>query len=74
MKKIRVAFCLRDMQIGGVESVLIRTFDELLKNKNIEISLITYANISVPIYREYLDKHPEIKVYSLYPCTWFWFL
>lgn len=70
MKKIRVAFCLRDMQVGGVESVLIRTFDELLKNKNIEISLITYANISVPVYREYLDKHPEIKVYSLYPCKW----
>ena len=67
MKKIRVAFCLRDMQIGGVESVLIRTFDELLKNKNIELSLITYVDISVPMYREYLDKHPEIKVYSLYP-------
>lgn len=69
MKKTRVAFCLRDMQIGGVESVLIRTFDELLKNKNIELSLITYVDISVPMYREYLDKHPEIKVYSLYPCS-----
>ena len=67
MRKKRVAFCLRDMQIGGVESVLIRTFDELLKNKNIELSLITYVDISVPMYREYLDKHPEIKVYSLYP-------
>ena len=70
MTKKRVAFCLRDMQIGGVESVLIRTFDKLLKNKNIELFLITYVDISVPIYREYLDKHPEIKVYSLYPCKW----
>lgn len=31
MKKIKIAFCLRDMQVGGVESVLLRTLDELQK-------------------------------------------
>lgn len=70
MKKLRIAFCLRDMQMGGVESVLIRTFDELLKNKNIEISLITYVDITTPVYREYFKKHKKIKLYSLYPSKW----
>lgn len=70
MKKLRVAFCLRDMQVGGVESVLIRTLDKLLKYKNIELNLITYANITTPIYHEYLKKHPRIKCYSLYPCKY----
>ena len=70
MKKIRVAFCLRDMQMGGVESVLIRTLDKLSKYKNIEISLITYVDIKTPLYKEYFKKHPQIKCCSLYPCKW----
>lgn len=70
MKKIKVAFCLRDMQIGGVESVLIRTIDELLKHKNIDISIITYVNIKEKTYLEYFNKHKNIKLYSLYPCSW----
>jgi len=70
MKKLRVAFCLRDMQMGGVESVLIRTFNELLKYKNIEISLVSYVDIKTPMYREYFKNHPQIKLCSLYPCKW----
>lgn len=70
MKKIRVAFCLRDMQLGGVESVLVRTLDKLLNYKNIEVSIITYVNIKTPVYCEYFKKHPQIKLYSLYPCSW----
>lgn len=70
MKKLRVAFCLRDMQVGGVENVLIRTMDKLLKCKNITVSVITYVDIKTPIYREYFNAHPQIKLYSLYPCGW----
>ena len=70
MKKTKLAFCLRDMQIGGVESVLIRTLDKLLNSRDIEISVITYANIKTPVYREYFNAHPQIKLYSLYPCKW----
>ena len=70
MKKLRVAFCLRDMQVGGVESVLIRTLDKLSKYKDIEVSLITYVDIKTPVYREYFKKHPQIKLRSLYPCKW----
>lgn len=70
MKKIKVAFCLRDMQIGGVESVLIRTIDKLSEYKNIEISVITYVNVQEPLYVEYFKTHSNIKHYSIYPCSW----
>lgn len=70
MKKLRVAFCLRDMQVGGVENVLIRTLDKLLECKNIALSVITYVDIKTPVYREYFNAHPQIKLYSLYPCGW----
>ena len=70
MKKLRIAFCLRDMQMGGVESVLIRTLDKLMKHKNIELSVITYVDIKTRVYREYFKKHPQIKLCSLYPCKW----
>lgn len=70
MKKIKVAFCLRDMQLGGVESVLIRTLDELQKNKDIDISVITYVKIGEPVYVEYFKQRPNIKCEVLYPCSW----
>lgn len=67
MKKIKIAFCLRDMQLGGVESVLIRTLDKLQEYKNIEISIITYVDILEPIYKKYFESHKNIKCFSLYP-------
>ena len=71
MKKMNIAFCLRDMQTGGVESVLIRTLDELRKCKDINISIITYVDIHEEVYKKYFESHPEIKLYSLYPSKWF---
>ena len=70
MVKKRIAFCLRDMQMGGVESVLVRTLDELQKHKDIELSLITYVDIKTPIYKQYFNEHKNIKTISLYPCSW----
>lgn len=70
MKKTKVAFCVRDMRIGGVESVLIRTMDTLLKNKNIEVSVITYVNIKEQVYLDWFKSHPQVKVYTLYPSRW----
>lgn len=70
MKKTKIAFCVRDMKIGGVESVMIRTIDALLKNKNLEISVITYAKIREPVYTQWFDAHPYVKVHTLYPLRW----
>ena len=71
MEKIKIAFCVRDMKIGGVESVMIRTMDMLLKIKNIEIVVITYSKIKEQVYLDWFAEHPEVKVYTLYPSRWF---
>ena len=70
MKKINIAFCLRDMQIGGVESVLIRTLNALLNQQDVVIHVITYVDIHEDVYKRYFAEHPEIKLCSLYPCQW----
>lgn len=70
MKKIKVAFCVRDMKIGGVESVMIRTMDALLKHKEIEIFVITYVKIKEQVYLDWFAEHPQVKVYTLYPSRW----
>lgn len=67
MRKKTIAICLRDMQIGGAEAVAIRMLDALLAEKKFNIVLITYVNLSVPMYRDWFRNHPEIKHYVLYP-------
>lgn len=70
MKKIKVAFCVRDMKIGGVESVMIRTLDALLKTNLFDISVITYSKIKVPVYAQWFAAHPNVTVYTMYPSRW----
>ena len=70
MKKIKVAFCLRDMQMGGVESVLVRTLDELCKDKNFDVTVITFVDLTEPLYIDWLKKHKNIKHFVLYPCKY----
>ena len=66
MKKIHVAFCLRDMKIGGVESVLTRTLDVLSQNKNLKITVCTYTPIR-DIWKKWFESHPQIDVRVMYP-------
>ena len=69
-KKLKVVFCLRDMQLGGVESVLIRVLEQLIKRDDLEISFVSYVKITEQIYAEWFNAHPEVKRYALYPCSW----
>ena len=71
---MKVAFCIPNMIVGGVESVFIRTLDGILeriandkKYKNIEICVITHAKITEPLYKNWFNKHPKIKIIVLYP-------
>ena len=70
MKKIKIAFCVRDMKIGGVESVLIRTLDELVKNKHLELFVVTYAKVKEPVYLDWFAAHPNVHLFTLYPSRW----
>ena len=67
-KKTKIAFCMRDMQVGGAESVFCRIADALIATGKYDITLLTYVNISEPIYVEWLRARPEIKTFALYPC------
>lgn len=65
MKK--VAFCLRDMQLGGVESVLIRTLDNLIRDKDLDVTVVTYVNVTEPVFMDWFRRHPSVKRIVLYP-------
>ena len=65
-RKVRVAFCLRDMKVGGVESVLTRTLDGLSKYPDLEITVVTYTPIR-DMWRDWFDSHKKISVRTLYP-------
>ncbi len=71
---MKVAFCIPYMIIGGVESVFIRTLDEMLnsiaadaKYKDIEICVITHAKLKEPLYVKWFQRHSNIKICVCYP-------
>ncbi len=69
-KKLKVVFCLRDMQMGGVESVLVRMLEQLIQQDDLEIAFVSYVKITEPVYAEWFLQHPQIKTFVLYPCSW----
>ena len=66
-RKIRVAFCLRDLKVGGVESVLTRTLNRLSKFSDLDITVVTYTPLRND-WRAWFDTHKKISVRTLYPC------
>lgn len=71
-KHIKVVFCIPNMVIGGVETVFVNTVNELLKNHNLDITIITHAKIRESVYVNWLKSHPELPVFVYYPmCNWF---
>lgn len=65
-RKIHVAFCLRDLKVGGVESVLTRTLDKLSHYRDLDITVITYTPIR-DVWRDWFASHKNISVRTLYP-------
>lgn len=72
LKTQKIAFCVPNMIIGGVETVLTNTLQELSTQPDIELRIITHAKIREPKYIKWIQEHPEIPVYVYYPlCNWF---
>lgn len=60
------------MVIGGVETVFITTINELLKNHDLEVVVVTHTIIREPLYIKWFKEHPEVKVYVYRPLSnWF---
>ena len=67
----RVAFCLRDMQLGGVESVLIQTLDALIYDKDLDVTVVTFVDVVEPVFVDWFCEHPSVKTVVLYPSKYF---
>ncbi|MCQ2582026.1 MAG: glycosyltransferase [Alphaproteobacteria bacterium] len=65
-KKIKVAFCIPNMVIGGVETVFTTTVDMLLKSRVFDICVFTHAELTEPYYVQWFKDRPQIKVVSVY--------
>lgn len=65
-RKIHVAFCLRDLKVGGVESVLTRTLDKLSQYSDLDITVVTYTPIR-DIWVDWFASHKNISVRTIYP-------
>ncbi|MBD5389371.1 glycosyltransferase [bacterium] len=66
----RVAFCVRDMQVGGVEIAMLRTIDALRARGDVDVAVITYVPIRVERFQKWFAARPDIQIYTLYPCAW----
>ena len=69
MKKLKIAFCIPDMIIGGTENVFIRTLEELYKLSHLDIIVVTHKKIQEPFYVNWFRAHPNIKVISILALT-----
>lgn len=70
--KTKVAFCIPDMVIGGVETVFINTLNELVKHDDIKITVVTHNKIREKQYAQWFTEHPGVKLIVYRPlANWF---
>lgn len=70
MQQLKIAFIVPDMVIGGLETVFIQTLDCL--SKSAQVKVVIHTTLQEPFYIEWFKKHPDIKLYTLYPlCRFF---
>ena len=61
-KRKKVVFFVSGFIVGGVETVFVNTIEALLKNPNLEISIVTHMKLREALYADWLKSHPEIPV------------
>lgn len=70
--QIKVAICIPNMIIGGVETVFVNTMNELIKNPELDIHIITHAKVQEPLYVDWFNSHSNIPVFVYFPlANWF---
>ena len=71
-KRKKIVFFISGFIVGGVETVFVNTIEELLKNPDLEISIVTHMKLREALYADWLKSHPEIPVYTYLPLgNWF---
>lgn len=69
-KKTKIALCVRDMQVGGVEMAMLRTIDALRARGDVDVCVVTYVPVGLDMFRQWFAARPDIRLYSLYPAKW----
>lgn len=69
LNRKKVAFCIPNMSVGGVETVFTTTISELLKKSDLEIVVVTLAKIREPLYVQWFQEHPDVKIYVYRPLS-----
>lgn len=65
MKKI--VFCIPDMIVGGVETVLGQTLISLSKHSNIELTVCFHMPLAEPFWIEWFNNHNNIITHVCFP-------
>ncbi|MDR2413320.1 MAG: glycosyltransferase [Rickettsiales bacterium] len=67
--KIKTAFFMPDMIIGGTENVFIRTLEELLKDDSFDLSVFLLEPLKEKFYTDWFGINPNIKLHIVYPAA-----
>ncbi len=63
VQKRNIVFFIPKMIVGGVESVLLRTLEELGKRDDVTLSVFLHTPLAEPYFIEWFRQHKNIKCY-----------
>lgn len=64
---MNVTFCIPYLVIGGVDMVFIRTLQELKKQSDVNITILTHAKIGGAFFKDWCAQNPDIQIITYYP-------
>lgn len=67
--RMKIAFCIPEIIIGGVECVFIEILDGTIKKLDTDVVVVTQKKIQDKYFQEWFRAHPNIKLYTMYPAA-----
>lgn len=67
MHRKKIAFCIPDMIVGGVETIFISTLTELSQHTDLKITVFMQSKLNEHFYQDWFNAHPQISIKTLYP-------
>ena len=67
--RMKIAFCIPEIIIGGVECVFIEILDGTIKKLDADVVVVTQKKIQDKYFQEWFRAHPNIKLYTMYPAA-----
>lgn len=67
--RMKIAFCIPEIIIGGVECVFVEILDGTIKKLDADVVVVTQKKIQDKYFQEWFRAHPNIKLYTMYPAA-----